>query len=647
MGADPAAAVLLEFPARTKTGSCADWSRPEGTSTPPRNLEMEMQAKREESRETLSTNARSLSNKLEELELRLRDLHSGVAIISETWFQEQSLAVMTDIHGYTTFSRPRVGRPGGGVAVYVRDDIHSSVLDIPVPEELECTWVKVRPHRLPRNVSSLAVCAVYSPPDSPHSELLIDHLVNTVDSLQVKHPHIGIIIGGDFNRVDVSKLCMSHNLRQLVDRPTRDQATLDLIITNLNSYYSTPSISDPLATSDHNTVVVQAKSTPVSNKIIKRVCRPFRDSSIRLFGQWITTHDWSEVLSAPTTAEKSRVFYNTLQSKMDHFFPVKLTRLHMFDKPWITPEIKSLIYLRQKAFVNNDKMTYSHLRNNVQRKIHASKAKYYHTNVKSLKEEDIASWHRQIKSMANSNRSEPDIQIDGLDPSDTPSIANAINKSLATVINSLPPLDLSLLPAYLPARPPPTVNHWDVYMKLQKVKTRKAAGPDAIPGKLIKEFAYELSVPLADILNSSLQQGLVPDEWKNATVVPVPKCKPPSVNELRPISLTSLLSKVAENFICQWAMTDILPNIDAQQFDLVTVYITYIRPITEYCAPVWHPGLPSVLTPIARRLFSSPNSDSEDTPVMNVPGVGEKLGSTLQGAGYNTVGDLKEQIENQ
>ena len=113
--------------------------------------------------------------------------------------------------------------------------------------------------------------------------------------------------------------------------------------------------------------------------------------------------------------------------------------------------------------------------------------------------------------MANSFRSEPDIQIDGLDPVDTPSIANAINKSLATVINSLPPLDLSLLPAYLPARPPPTVNYWDVCMKLQKVKTRKAAGPDAIPGKLIKEFAYELSVPLADILNSSLQQGLVPD----------------------------------------------------------------------------------------------------------------------------------------
>ncbi|CAH1230646.1 INPP5B [Branchiostoma lanceolatum] len=99
-----------------------------------------------------------------------------------------------------------------------------------------------------------------------------------------------------------------------------------------------------------------------------------------------------------------------------------------------------------------------------------------------------------------------------------------------------------------------------------RVRTRKAAGPDGIPGKLIKLFAYELSSPLADILNSSLQHGLVLEEWKCATVVPIPKSKPPSVNELRPISLTSLLGKIAESFVTQWTLSDILPQIDTQQF---------------------------------------------------------------------------------
>ncbi|KAI8493284.1 hypothetical protein Bbelb_292880 [Branchiostoma belcheri] len=360
------------------------------------------------------TNARSLSNKLEEFELRLHDLHTGIAIGTETWFRENSPAEMTDIQGYTTFSRARAERSGGGVAVYVREDISSSALDIPVPEELKCTWVKVRPHRLPRNVSCLAVCAAYSPPDSPHR----------------------ILMGGDFNRVDISRLCTSHNLRQLVDRPTTDQAILDLIITNLNSYYSTPIISDPLATSDHNTVIMQAKGTPVVNKMIKRVCRPFPH-----FGQWIMSHEWSELSSAHTTSEKSRAFYSTLQAMMDNFFPIKLIRLHTFDKPWITPAIKSLIQQRQF-----------------------------------------------MKSMANSTRTEPDIHIDGLDPRDKVGTANAINKSLATVINSLSPKDLLSLPSYLPSLQPPTVSQWEVYKKLEQAKTRKAAGPDGIPGKLIKEF---------------------------------------------------------------------------------------------------------------------------------------------------------------
>ncbi|KAI8509624.1 hypothetical protein Bbelb_120520 [Branchiostoma belcheri] len=168
--------------------------------------------------------------------------------------------------------------------------------------------------------------------------------------------------------------------------------------------------------------------------------------------------------------------------------------------------------------------------------------------------------------MTNSTRTEPVIHIDGLDPRDKRGTANAINKELASVINSLPPLDPAVLPSYLPSLQPPTVSVWEVYRKLQQVKVRKAAGPDGIPGKLIREFAFELSVPLADVINSSLQQGSVPEEWKNATVIPLPKTKPPSIKELRPISLTSLLSKVAENFICQWTLTDILPRIDTQQF---------------------------------------------------------------------------------
>ncbi|XP_035664891.1 uncharacterized protein K02A2.6-like [Branchiostoma floridae] len=96
------------------------------------------------------------------------------------------------------------------------------------------------------------------------------------------------------------------------------------------------------------------------------------------------------------------------------------------------------------------------------------------------------------------------------------------------------------LPAFLPAPQPPQVEVWEMYDRLQRVSVRKAAGPDNITGRLIREFAYELSQQLTCILNASLHEGRVPREWREATVIPIPKTKPPTVEDLRPVSLTSI-----------------------------------------------------------------------------------------------------------
>ncbi|KAI8482938.1 hypothetical protein Bbelb_393560 [Branchiostoma belcheri] len=48
--------------------------------------------------------------------------------------------------------------------------------------------------------------------------------------------------------------------------------------------------------------------------------------------------------------------------------------------------------------------------------------------------------------------------------------------------------------------------------------------------------------------------------------VPLPKTRPPSINELRPISLTPTLAKIAEAFISKQLYTDIKSNIDPNQY---------------------------------------------------------------------------------
>ncbi len=62
----------------------------------------------------------------------------------------------------------------------------------------------------------------------------------------------------------------------------------------------------------------------------------------------------------------------------------------------------------------------------------------------------------------------------------------------------------------------------------------------------------------------------MPHQWKKAVVVPIPKTSPPKIEKLRPVSLTSIFSKIAEGFICKWILEDIENFIDVRQFGNVS-----------------------------------------------------------------------------
>ena len=96
---------------------------------------------------------------------------------------------------------------------------------------------------------------------------------------------------------------------------------------------------------------------------------------------------------------------------------------------------------------------------------------------------------------------------------------------------------------------------------LQKVKCRKATGPDNIPPWMAKHFAHLLAAPVTAIFKSSLREGKLPDLWKTATVSPVPKKHPPGSleSDIRPISLF-------EAILLNWVDDVITPQIDKRQF---------------------------------------------------------------------------------
>ena len=114
------------------------------------------------------------------------------------------------------------------------------------------------------------------------------------------------------------------------------------------------------------------------------------------------------------------------------------------------------------------------------------------------------------------------------------------------------PADHVILPTNSATQQPAlVVSNESVYKKLMKLNRRKAHGPDGIAGWVLKENADLLAAPIADILNSSDREGRLPLSWKEADVVPVPKKRHvQDINKLlRPISLTPILSKIAEEYV--------------------------------------------------------------------------------------------------
>ena len=78
--------------------------------------------------------------------------------------------------------------------------------------------------------------------------------------------------------------------------------------------------------------------------------------------------------------------------------------------------------------------------------------------------------------------------------------------------------------------------------KIKKMKDNRSPEVDGIPPKLLKEIVEQIIIPLAKCFNLSLEEGIVPSEWKEANITP--QFKKGSRNKpenYRPVSLTSVV----------------------------------------------------------------------------------------------------------
>ena len=101
--------------------------------------------------------------------------------------------------------------------------------------------------------------------------------------------------------------------------------------------------------------------------------------------------------------------------------------------------------------------------------------------------------------------------------------------------------------------------------KLHELNPGKSPGPDGIHPRMLKQFSTYFARPLWIIFRKSLVTGSVPEDWKNAIVVPIYKKKSRCLaKNYRPVSLTSVICKLLESLIKPHLLDFVLTNMYIQ-----------------------------------------------------------------------------------
>jgi hypothetical protein len=172
-----------------------------------------------------------------------------------------------------------------------------------------------------------------------------------------------------------------------------------------------------------------------------------------------------------------------------------------------------------------------------------------------------------------------------LTPNDAISLQQVSDDLTPLTDQDLFPVSESDFPRHLKIQP------YEVFFKLCIINIRKAPGPDGIPNWVLRGFAEILRDPLSTMFNASIREGFMLAVWKQTNVLPVPKVHPPQSiqSDLRPISLTSTVSKILEAIVRRHILEKIQDKFDPKQFGAIKCRST-VHALTDLLH-LWHSAL--------------------------------------------------------
>ena len=531
-------------------------------------------------------NVNSIPNKIE----LVGDLIQGridIFLISETKINKSFPTAQFEINGF--FPPHRLDRTihGGGLLLYVRNDITTKPLSL-IQDGIECIIIEVTISK-----KKWLVMGIYNPQKSLSSSFLttlsknIDHYLPKYDNL---------VLLGDFN-CEMSELCMEefcllYDLKSLIKKPTcfksdSNPSCIDLILTNrVNSFQNSLTVETGISDFHHLVVTVLKTKFKKKPPIIKKY-REFKN-----YNSFNYLNHVNMFLAGKDLHQMPHdIFANSLTCILDEHAPIKTKYVRGNEQPFMTKELRKehmkrtrLLNKYRKNKNGENENAYKKQRNLCTKLLKKTKATYY-GNLKPSNVTDNKKFWKNVKPLFSDKCVSADnitlIEKTGVLKeeiiSDDKTLANIFNTFFNGAVKSLN-IDyyehFSFDCIYSESEDPiiKAIEKYSKHPSIQKIKEHypknskfsfqptnlenvrkevknldvsKSAPIESLPARVIKDIADTFCPKMVIDFNTAIKSGIFPDTPKHADVVPVfKKGVRQSKGNYRPVSLLSAISKL-------------------------------------------------------------------------------------------------------
>ena len=515
-------------------------------------------------------NAQSLLGSFNEVSLLMVSRSVDILCVAETWLESNVLDKYININGFNVFRHDR-GR-GGGVCIYVRDDLEAKPLNVNVQREdgldIEDLWITVQCRKLP----SFIIGCIYRHPKAPVDSF--NYLLESFRSVCLKNK--AVYVFGDFNDNMLSmnsrlvKIIEKARMTYMIKTPTRitekSSTLIDQIITNSpQKILYSDVLPGPIA--DHELITITIDMKKPKRRLILRTFRSMKNYTPNILCNLILdeSHILNFIFRTDDIGNQVDIFTSVFTKCINSCAPMVTKEIRRPNAPWITDSIKEDMEIRDEL-----QRTLKKNRQNIELQQQHKIAKLH---VKNRLESAIKDHYRDQMNDCNFDLTKTWKIIESMTPGKSDTFinmsseellhkANTFNEYFANVgrksfeksqesINVNPQNYLNVQePLGSEYFRPQPVDLVTIILVIKELNSTNAFGCDGIAFKFIKDSLPVTIIYILVIINTSIVTLIFPDKWKLSHVLPFFKSgdKEEACN-YRPISLLPILSKILEKVV--------------------------------------------------------------------------------------------------